>query len=322
MEKQNNENHILIVGAGSIGRRHARNLKSLGVKVSLFDVDQKHLEMTCLQDGYTVCNNLEYAITHEVYDAAIVCTPTHLHIPVAQTMCDAKINLFIEKPLSHNLVGIRELLDSVSKNNLIAMMGFMLRFEPGLQYIKDRMNPDTIAFAQVEAASHMPLWRPGTDYRKSYSANRSMGGGVILDDVHEIDYICWFFGYPEKISGNFGKYSSIEMDAEDTAMLQFQYPDKLVSLHSDYLQRRNSRRCKLCDRDGFTVEWEFGSHVTEYKEDVPATFSYKDGFDTNQLYLDEMRHFLLCINTRTQPESNLMNGLEILKIALAAKNEL
>lgn len=321
MKHKNNDCHILVIGAGSIGRRHARNLKTLGAKVSLFDVNTSLLESTCREEDYTACTNLEQSISRGHYDAAVVCAPTHLHIPVAQQIADAGINLFIEKPLSHNLDGTEQLMATVSKKGLIAMMGFMLRFEPGLQYLKSRLNPEKIAFAQVEAASFMPLWRPGTDYRKTYSANRSMGGGVILDDVHEIDYICWLFGYPETISGSFGKYSSIDMDAEDIAMLQFQYRDKLVSLHSDYLQRRNARRCKICDRDGFTTEWEFGSHVTEFRENGPVTFSYKDHFDVNQLYLDEMRHFLDCLSTRTQPGSDLANGLEILRLALKAKHE-
>jgi len=197
----------------------------------------------------------------------------------------------------------------------------MLRFEPGLQYLKSKIEKEKIAFCQAEFGSHMPLWRKGVDYRKVYSANRSMGGGTILDDVHELDYICWFLGYPTRIKSFFGKYSDFEIDVEDTAMILFEYSDKIVSIHSDYLQRKYSRRCKICDKEGYIYEWIFGDSVRISDKNGEHIFSYCSSFDLNQLYIDEMRYFLDCIQRRVEADSGLYNGKKILEIALAAKNE-
>ncbi len=313
--------NLLVIGAGSIGRRHARNLKSLGAKVFLFDVNTELLNTTCETEGYIACTNLENLIKAEKLDAALVCTPNHLHIPVAHQMVQAGIDIFIEKPLSNTLDGVEDLIRSVDKNGCIAMVGFMLRFEPGLKLLKEKIHAENVAFAQLEFGSHMPLWRKGVDYRAVYSANCSMGGGTILDDTHELDYACWLFGYPKNIVSVFGKFSSFDIDVEDTAMITFRYPDKLVSIHSDYLQRKYSRRCKICDREGYIIEWVFGNSVRCSDASGEKTISYADTFDVNHLYLDEMQYFIECIRSRTQPESGLENGFEIMKIALAAKDE-
>jgi predicted dehydrogenase len=314
--------NLLVIGAGSIGRRHARNLKNLGAKVSLFDVNADLLHTTCKTEGYIPCTNLESILKEEKPDAALVCTPSHLHIPVAQQMVQAGIDVFIEKPLSNALDGVDNLIRTVHENKCIAMVGFMLRFEPGLKYIKEKIRPENVAFARLEFGSYMPLWRKGVDYRTVYSANRSMGGGTILDDTHELDYACWLFGYPKNIVSVFGKFSSFDIDVEDTAMITFEYPDKLVSVHSDYLQRTYSRRCKICDREGYTIEWVFGHSVHVKDASNEEIFSYADTFDVNQLYIDEMKYFIGCIKQRVRPESGLENGYEIMKIALAAKHEL
>ena len=254
-----------------------------------------------------------------LYDAALICTPNHRHMPVALQIVDAGLDLFIEKPLSHTINGVKELIENIAKKHIIAMAGFNLRFEPGLIYLKKNVDPENVAFAQIESGSYLPTWRSGTDYRKTYSANKSMGGGIILDDTHELDYACWLFGYPESVQCSFGKFSNFEIDVEDTADFHFMYPDKLVSIHSDYLQKRYTRKCKICLRDGNTMEWEFGNRVVEYFDGKETIFSYKDSFDINNLYVQEMQTFFRHIKDRSLPESDVNNAAKILKLALLAK---
>jgi predicted dehydrogenase len=310
---------IIIIGAGSIGRRHATNLATLGTDVSLFDVNQILLKTICAENNWDPVYDLDLALDQKRYDAAIVCTPNHLHIPVAQKVADAGLDIFIEKPLSHTWDGVDKLIADIKRKHIVAMAGFNLRFEPGLLYLKQNIDPKNVAFVQIESGSHMPTWRPGADYRMVYSANKTMGGGIILDDVHELDYACWLFGYPDSVSCSCGKFSNFEIDVEDTAEFQFRYPDKLVTIHSDYLQKRYTRRCKICLRDGNTIEWVFGDRVVEYNNGGEKTFDYKDHFEINDLYLREMQMFLHHIKDRSHPESDLLNAAKILKIALQAK---
>jgi predicted dehydrogenase len=311
--------HILVIGAGSIGKRHAANLISLGASVDISDVDANLLHRVCNEIGCNQVSNLDYALNHGEYDGAIVCTPNHLHIPVALKVAEAGINLFIEKPLSHNLDGVDILLADIKKHNLIAMAGFNLRYEPGLKFIKEKICSDNIAFAHIEFGSFLPLWRPQGDYRTFYSANRAMGGGIILDDVHEIDYACWLFGYPEDIRCFSGKFSELEIDVEDTAEFVFLYKDKIVTIHCDYLQKKYSRSCKICCKNGDLVEWIFGKSVTTHTSNHESIFTYQNQFENNTMYLSEMREFLDGIRTMRQPSSDIENAAKILRIALDAK---
>jgi predicted dehydrogenase len=201
------------------------------------------------------------------------------------------------------------------------MAGFNLRFEPGLKYIKQRLDPAHVAFAHVEYGSYLPGWRPGSDYTKGYSANKSMGGGIILDDVHEIDYACWLFGYPDSVESTSGTYGNLQIDVEDVAEMHLHYPDKIVTIHSDYLQRRYTRTCNICFRDGYSMEWVFGDRVTEYSEAGENVYAYGVRFKANDMYLEEMRYFLSCIVNDSSPDSTLENAAVILKIALVAKGD-
>jgi predicted dehydrogenase len=313
---------ILIIGAGSIGRRHAANLAELGANVSIHDVNPSALESFCKDPRYSPVYDLDRSLCDGRYSAAIICTPNHLHIPYAQKAADAGLHLFIEKPLSHTLEGVDRLAETVEKNHLMAMAGFNLRYEPGLQFIKKVLDPANVAFASLEFGSYLPGWRPGTDYRTVYSANRSMGGGIILDDVHELDYACWLFGYPASIHSDFGTFGSLGIDVEDVADIHMRYPDRHVAIHMDYLQREYSRRCKIIMKDGFGIEWVYGDHATIHSGSGDQSVQYKDMFAANDMYRDEMREFLSCIREDRNPESDLANAITILKIALEAKQEL
>jgi predicted dehydrogenase len=313
---------IIIIGAGSIGRRHAVNLATLGADVSVFDVNQTLLKTVCTENNWNPVYDLDLAFVEEMFDSAIICTPNHLHIPYAQKSVDAGLHIFVEKPLSHSMEGVENLIAAQRRNGLIGMAGFNLRFEPGLRYIKQRLDPARVAFAHVEFGSYLPGWRPGTDYTKGYSANKSMGGGIILDDVHEIDYACWLFGYPGSVLSASGTYGELNINVEDVAEMHLTYPDKIVTIHSDYLQRRYTRRCKICFRDGYSTEWIFGDRVTEYTETGENIYSYRDRFTANDMYFEEMRYFLSCVENGTPTDSTLENAAYILKIALTAKKEM
>lgn len=310
---------ILVIGGGSIGKRHAKNCAVLGADVGIYDAVPETIHTFCNENGFSQEFDLAEALLKNNYKAALVCTPNHIHVPVARQVIEAGLDVFIEKPLSHNYEGVESLIGEILRKRIIAMGGFNLRFEPGLQYIRRNLDLRKVAFAEIESGSYMPAWRSGVDYRKTYSANKSMGGGIILDDVHELDYACWLFGYPDAVRCSFGKFSDFDIDVEDTAVFHFRYPDKLVTIHSDYLQKRYSRWCKICLRDGSTIEWVFGSHVTEYYHDEEKTFSYKSTFDINTLYLLEMETFLHHITTRSNPESDILNAAKILRIALNVK---
>src|SRR3989338_3505858 len=194
---------IIVVGCGSIGSRHLKNLCSLGVKKLIaVDLDKERLKSLekIIKDLKTY-TNLDSALEKETYiNAGFVCTPTSLHIPVATKLAKAKINLFIEKPLSHNLKGVDNLQKIVKRNKLITMMGMNYRFHPGLKLIKQIIDEGKIGkiYSIVAFGGHyLPDWHPKSDYRKEYAAQKKLGGGVLLTSIHGLDYLRWLAGEPK-----------------------------------------------------------------------------------------------------------------------------
>src|SRR3954469_18236676 len=185
---------VLISGLGSIGRRHLRNLLRLGVG----DILLHRTRPDPLEEApeLPVFTDLARALA-ERPDVVIVSNPTAHHLRVAVPAAEAGCHLFIEKPLSHSWDGVEELLATIRGRKLIAMMGFDLRFEPGLRRIKGLLAGGAIGRVtaiQAQVGQYLPDWHPGEDYRRGVSARKETGGGVILDLIHELDYVTWLVG--------------------------------------------------------------------------------------------------------------------------------
>src|SRR3989344_3608100 len=219
---------IIVIGCGSIGQQHLRNIVSLGENNFIaVDLDDKRLENLKKQiKSLKTYANLDEALKSETpIDAAFVCTPSSLHIPLAAKLAKTKINLFLEKPLSDTLKGIKEVEILVKKNNLITMMGMNYRFQPGLIKIKELLDKKTIGnilLINSFGGHYLPDWHPKMDYRQEYAAQKKLGGGVLLTSIHGLDYLRWLVGEPKWVFGHIDKVSNLEIDVEDVAFAFFE----------------------------------------------------------------------------------------------------
>ena len=213
---------ILVVGCGSIGRRHIRNLLSLGQRtLHLVEMDHVRLQQGTQEFGVPGTRTLEesWAWRPEV---VIVANPTSWHVETATAAAAQGCHLLIEKPLSDRLEGVEALLRMVGEKQLIALVGCNLRFHPGPALIHHWLTQSEcgkILSARFEAGSYLPSWRPGTDFRVSYSAQAALGGGCVLDDIHELDLACWLFGMPREVVAITQDGSALEWAADGRFVL-------------------------------------------------------------------------------------------------------
>lgn len=313
----------MVVGCGSIGSRHLRNLVSLKIGPLLaYDPDPERASKASAETGATVLQSLERAPELE---AAFICSPTSLHLEVARLALDRGAHLFIEKPLSHSLDGIRELLEESRARKRIVMVGFNLRFHPCLQTIKRLLDEGMVGralAARIEFGQYLPDWHPWEDYRKGYSANRALGGGIILDAVHEFDYAGWLLGNIEAVSGMSGTVGSLEIDTEDIGAFILRHQGGAVSeIHLDYLQRTYGRTCKVIGSEG-TISWDWNERVVKCFQGRTGRWELlpePDGYDENETYLDETRQFFGAIAGKDMPAVDGESGARVLAVALAAK---
>jgi predicted dehydrogenase len=334
---------VLMVGLGGIGQRHVRNLRNLlgeSVEIAAYRVRGQSAVLTdqltigtegALEEQYQirVHRDLDRALL-EKPDVVFVCNPTSLHLAVGLAAAEAGCDIFMEKPLSHDLTNVAELLALVKKKSLIGMVGYQLRFHPCLRLLETIIRQGRIGSpvaVRVEVGEHVADWHTYEDYRQMYASRQDLGGGVVLSQIHEFDYLTWLFGTPRRVFALGGRLGRLEIDVEDTAssLFDFRVDGRTlpVHVHQDYLQRPPSRTCEVIGDRGKVLVDLRALTVKRYDEQgaVAEDVSF-EGFPRNQLFLDELSHFLECVKERRQPLVTLQDGARSLRIALAVKESL
>jgi predicted dehydrogenase len=316
----------LVIGCGSIGKRHIKNLQELGItNILAFDLRPERRSEVSSRFGIETVEALDAAWERRP-DVALITTPTSLHVPIALEAALRHCHLFIEKPLSNSWTGVDQLLAVIKQSELVTLVGCNMRFHPGLVTIKqllDRHAVGRIVAARVEFGQYLPDWHPLEDYRRNYSARRDLGGGVILDAIHEIDYIRWLLGEVAGATCVAGKLSRLEIDTEDTAAILLAFESgALGEVHLDYIQRTYRRTCQIIGEDG-TLHWDYTAgqvrwYLPDQKE--PEVFNNPRGWNPDQMYVDEMKHYLRCLARGEKPQLDAFEAARVLQIALAAKD--
>lgn len=318
------EFRFLVIGGGSIGKRHIANLQGLG-ETAIAGIDpraDRRAELTRL--GIPTYADLAHAWAFEP-NVVLITAPTSLHLPLAQQAAEHGCHLFIEKPLADQLAGIGRLIATVEARRLIGLVGCNLRFHPGLTAVRQllaRQVIGKIVSARVEFGQYLPDWHPWEDYRTTYSARRDLGGGIILDAIHELDYLRWLLGEPASVSCLSGKLSRIEIDTEDTAAMLIRFANGIIGeVHLDYVQRTYRRECVIVGDQG-TIHWDYRlgeTRIFTAADGTWTTFANPTDWNPNAMYLDELRHFLACLRGDADPMQDLTEGAAVLGLALTAK---
>jgi predicted dehydrogenase len=297
----------------------------LGVdELAACDRDPQKLSAAGAELGIRPYTEVFSALSEFKPDAVLVCTPPTLHVSQARQALGSGAHVFIEKPLSHELNDVEELITESEQNTRIVQVGYNLRFHPGLQQLKTLFDSGVIGrmlWSRAEFGQYLPDWRPSQDYRHSYTAQRKMGGGILLDASHELDYLTWLLGTPESVSCAAGKVSRLEVDVEDSATVLLHYADgSHADVHLDFVQRAYSRSCSIAGEKG-TLIWDYvGQQVRLFRADQPEWEVMDYDVDTNEMYLSELRHFLSCVRDGGRlPLVGLREAASVLRIVIAAR---
>lgn len=314
---------MLVVGAGSIGRRHLGNLKKLGLaRLAACDPHPERLEYVASEFQAECFPTIEAGLEKFRPEAVFICSPPVHHVAQSMQALRAGAHVFIEKPLSDRLDGVEELKEETIKRGVAVQVGYNLRFFPAIQKLKELVDAAVVGkilWAHVEAGSYLPDWRPWQDYRKSYTARRELGGGILLDGSHEIDYVTWLFGAPEEIACMAGKVSQLEVNVEDCATVLLRFPGGTrVNVHLDFIQRTYSRYCTLVGTEG-KLQWDLTSNSVQIVRPGVEVETTKFDWQVNDAYVAEIAHFLECARTGATPKFTLESAILTLRVVLAAR---
>lgn len=315
---------VLIVGLGSIGARHLANLRKLRADayITIWRTHSKSRDIPPEADS--VVFNLDDALDLKP-TVAIIATPSTFHIAPALDLAQKGTHLFVEKPLSHNLDGVDELIELCHRRHLVLFIGYVLRFQRSLQLLRTALKEGKIGRVlslRAEMGQFLPEWRPGSDYRKGVSGRSDLGGGVVLELSHELDYVPWLVGDVQSVSAQIGRIGDLEIDVEDMAEIVLRFCNGAIgSVHLDMVQRPATRTCRIVGTDG-TLVWDGLSHSVQWfdiRERAWVDLEVGEAETRNEMYLSELSHFLDCVTYGKLPAVTGEDGRKTMHIAMAAK---
>ncbi len=331
---------VLIIGLGSAGQRHVRNLrKLLGDEVCfiafrvrklkrLFDDNLSVVEGQSVEETYHIVefDDLDKALEDKP-DIAFIANPNSMHMDCALKVAERGVDFFLEKPVSDRMDNVTELIRIVHEKKLIVYVGFQMRMHPCVIRLKQAIDKKVIGRV-VSVDCHMGELLTGMhkyeDYRTMNESQAVTGGGVVLCQIHEIDYLYWIFGMPTEVYCIGDKYSNLEIDVEDSASTIWNYKgDKgfSVMLHQDFLQRPPIRRCRVIGTKGQIEIDLLENRYTLFGENSVQDETFHE-FSRNDMFMEELVLFLEYVKTREQKTLTLEDGIGSLEIALAMKKSM
>lgn len=319
--KKENKINFLIVGCGSIGQKHIENLLSLGQEnIKIYDVDYILAKNISKKFNVVQLEILEF----KNVNCTLICTPPSTHVNIAKEALSGSSHVFIEKPLHNSLRNISDILKIAKKKHLNIFVGYVFRFDYGLQKIKKLLEQDTIgkiiSFDAYEGW-YLPNWRSWQDHTKSYTGSIKLGGGIILDGSHELNYIIWLIGEIKQVFSYFNPVPSLKVKAEGIAeILLISKSNSIGRIHLDFINPKYNRHFEILGEKG-SIRWNFETKKIEIQKIGSAKFkTIKYGIDNNQMYIDEMKYVISCVLGKKKNNLITFNDAKrTLEISLAIK---
>lgn len=321
----------LIVGLGSIGKRHIENIKNLNpdIQISVWRQFSKEKGLNGLAP---LVDNVFFSKDESLRwkpDVVFVTNPAPLHCETALIFVKQNSHLFIEKPLSVAVNGLDELLKESKKHDLILMVGYVLRFFEPIKIIKRIIEQKVLGRVLSISSTvgcHLLNWRPDKRYQDTVTARKDLGGGVLLELSHELDYVRWLVGEVSKVYAQSDKVSDLEVDVEDIAEVCLRFECGAIgSIHLDMIDHATNRSCRVIGTEG-TVVWDssLSDSVRLYSANTGTWSDLRPKVEIarNDMYKAELEHFLNCVSNKQKPLISGEDGKRVIEMITAAKKSI
>lgn len=301
-------------GLGSIAKRHIRNiytiLKQRGDTPEI-DVFRHKKQAIQEEDIRKMLTNVysQNELEDKYYDIIFITNPTAQHFETIKMCVPHTDHMFIEKPVFERCS--ENIADLKLKRNSVYYVACPLRYTSVIQYIKNNIDLSSVFSVRAISSSYLPDWRPGTDYRKTYSAHKELGGGVAIDLIHEWDYLTDLFGIPEKILYVGGKFSNLDIDSDDLAVYTGIYKDRIIELHLDYFGRKTIRELTLYTSEEVIIADLVNGKINYLKSgETVDVHEERDNYQKR-----ELQQFLDIVDGKVINDSTVEHAVKVLKIA-------
>lgn len=316
--------HILIVGSGSVGKRHARNLAALGCSISCIDPRADRREEIAREVGAIASFTSEdEAFAIGIYDGVVIASPPHVHVRQSIAALEAGYPVLLEKPVCPTLRNAVELRDAAARLKVPLLMGYTWRWWPPLAEVRSLLNKKAIGsvrHVQFHMSAHLADWHPWEAYQNFFMARRELGGGALLDESHWIDLMLWLFGKPAEVSGRVDRISDLEIDTDDNVDLIFAYTQgPRITMHLDLFGRPHEKFIRFVGSEG-SIFWSADPNQLAIAHAAAGDWK-KTSYtcERNDMFVAAAKEFLEMIGGQPARTCTLEDGIGVLEVIEAAR---
>lgn len=316
--------HILIIGSGSVGKRHARNLAALECPISCVDPrDDRRRELAAETPVVGAHATVEAALEAGGLDGVVVASPTLFHPANTVAALNARLPVLLEKPVAKTAAEAKTMLDAERRSGVPVLLGYTWRWWPPLARVRELLAEKAIGslrHVQFHMSAHLADWHPWEPYQEFFMASAAQGGGALLDESHWIDLMGWLFGAPQQLIGRVEKISDLQIDADDTVDVLAVFAGGLrVSIHLDLYGRPHEKFIRFVGEGG-TLIWSaepnriaIGRQGAQIWEEETFTC------ERNDMFVAVAREFVDVIGGRAAPSCTLSEGVGVMELIEAIR---
>jgi len=318
---------ILVVGAGSVGKRHATNLSKLGYRVDCVDPDPtRRKEFSTIFKSSRSFSELSQGLTRgDNYVGCVISSPPKFHVEQSVYALKQEVPVLLEKPIGKSLDEAKYLQSVESEANktmpTALLLGYTWRWWNALRFLRDKILAKTIGhryFARIHVSAHLADWHPWERYQDFFMASKELGGGALLDESHWIDQMIWIFGMPSTVYGLNQKTSKLEITSDDIVEIIAQYSDGfIVSIHLDILGRPHEKSIKIVGSEG-TIIWSEENNevgVSLVNSDTKKIFSD----ERNDMFVRLAMEFSDSLEGNVASTCSIDDGINVMKVVEAVR---
>lgn len=324
LNEMTQQQHILIVGAGSVGKRHARNFVELGGIVSCVDPRADRRGEFCAEHpeagSYATVSE---ALSEATYAGGVVCSPTRFHVEQSLAIVDAGVPLLLEKPVSISLDDSVRLQEACAAASVPTLLGYTWRWWPPLGKVREHLEAATIGrlrHVKFVMSAHLADWHPGEPLAEFFMSSAALGGGALLDESHWLDLMVWCFGMPDRVFARVEKISDLDIDSDDNVDMVLSYGDGLrVTVHLDLYGRPHEKYVQFTGDLG-TMRWSEAPNRISICHGAEANW-IDENFDCerNDMFAAVAREFLSLLDGENRPTCTIDEGIDVMRIIEAAR---
>lgn len=316
--------HLLIVGSGSVGKRHARNFAALGCRISCMDPrEDRRADLVAETPCVGTFATLEEALAGGDLDGVVIGSPPSAHLVQTTAAVAAGLPVLLEKPVSPDLAGARALRDAAAKAGVPVLLGYTWRWWPPLARARQLIEQGTIGnllHVQFHMSAHLADWHPWERYQDFFMASSVLGGGALLDESHWIDLALWMFHLPNSVFARIEKLSGLEIDTDDNVDMLLAYGNSLrIGIHLDIFGRPHEKFIRFVGDRG-TLLWSADPNRICWGKSI-AGWEHSEDFtcERNDMFVAIAQDFLQMLSGKSIAQCTLDDGVKVMRVIAAAR---